>query len=132
MKQHTNLEIQMRQFILLLTLAFPIACGASIDLPPMTSEQMAKMEKCVGKLDFARLNTIEQHGAVIAKEIHSLCISGKRSEAASKGEVFANEVWYSPELTKIRNCASEATNVPVPDYENSNIHICDGKYGKRQ
>jgi hypothetical protein len=119
----------MKQFIVLLFLVFPIACQAGLDLPPMTSQQMTAMEKCVGKLDFAKINEIEKNGMVIAKEIHNLCITGKRSEAASKGEVFANEVWYSPELTRIRNCASKATKVPLPDYESSNTHICDGKYG---
>lgn len=120
----------MKQFFASLFFTYSFICQAGSDLPSMTPEQRATMEKCVGEIDFAKLNEIQQRGMDLSSEIRKLCLSGKRDAAASKGRIFASEIWYSPELTKIRNCASKASEAPLPDYEKDNIHICDGKYSE--
>jgi hypothetical protein len=123
------MEIGMRKCIALCLLALSITCQASSDMSSMSSEQMAAMQKCIENVDFSAVSEIEQRGGEMAKEIHALCLNGKRSEAADKGLIFANEIWNSAELSAIRNCASKVTSASPPDASDKNSHICDGKFG---
>jgi hypothetical protein len=119
----------MRKCIALCLLAFSITCQASSDMSSMSPEQLATMQKCIEDVDFSALSEIEQRGGEMAKEIHALCLNGKRNKAASIGLIYANEIWDSAELSAIRNCASKVTSAPTPDASDKNSHICDGKFG---
>jgi hypothetical protein len=123
------MDIGMRKFIALCLLTVSITCHAGSDFGSITPKQMAEMQKCIENVDFSVVSEIEQLGSAMAKEIHALCLNGKRNEAANKGIIFANEIWNSAELTAIRNCASNVTSAPTPDASEKNTHICDGKFG---
>jgi hypothetical protein len=123
------MEISMRKCIALCLLALSITCQASSDMSSMSPEQLATMQKCIENVDFSAVSEIEQRGGEMVKEIHALCLNGKRNEAADKGVIFANEIWNSAEMSAIRNCTSKVTSAPPPDASESNTHICDGKFG---
>jgi hypothetical protein len=122
----------MRKCIALCLLALSIAGQASSDLSSMTPEQMATMQKCIENVDLSAVSEIEQRGGEMAKEIHTLCLNGKRNEAATKGLIYANEIWDSSELSAIRNCTSKVLSAPPPGTSDSSTHICDGKYGLKR
>ena len=119
----------MRKCIALCLLALSITCQASSDMSSMSPEQLATMQKCIDNVDFSAVSEIEQRGGEMVKEIHALCLNGKRNEAASKGLIYANEIWNSAEISAIRNCTSNITSAPPPDTSDKNTHICDGKFG---
>lgn len=118
----------MRKCIAFCLLALSITCHAGSEMSPMTPQQMAAMQKCIVNIDFSAVSEIEQRGGAMAKEIHALCLNGKRNEAAKKGIIYASEIWNSAELSAIRNCTSEVTSAPPADAIDNKTHICDGKF----
>jgi len=129
----------MRALLVILLVLVPAAVVAQnfpnmgeMDMQLMM-QQAQKTQECMGQIDQADLDAIEQRSKEVDAEIKSLCAAGKRDKAQKKAMAYGREMAKNPTVQEMQKCgemmqgAMPQMQMPLmdQDVDYSSQHVCD-------